>query len=299
MSWVLLALISTLLDTIVLFIDRYVVEKESGDVRGLPVITAVVSFFVGAVFWLVSGLFVPKSLDLTVMLLPGVLILWANALYFQAVPRQPQSSVIIITFQLHPIFVLILSWLFLKDTISSRQLFGFILIILSVILISLEGRGERPGFKLSPALWLLTISTLSYAFATILLKWATINYSIYVVAAYQGFGMALGGLSLLALPWVRTGVYQVFSENPFRVIGIMGTNELVSQASKLLRLSAISLGPVALVSAISSTRVFLGVWAGALLTSYAPGIFKEDIRRGSLRNKSILSLITLAGLLIL
>lgn len=258
-----------------------------------------ISAFTGFTFWVSVGFFFPKPSHLFLLLLPGALILWANALYFQAVPKQSQSSVIIITFQLHPVFVLILSWLILHDRISNRQMLGFFLIIFSVMLLSLERKEMLSRFKLSPAFGLLAISTLSYAFATILLKWATGHYTVFEIAAFQGFGMAIAGLPLLAMPWVRNGIQDLFAKNPFRVIGIMGGNELLSQVSKLLRLSAISIGPVALVSAVSSTRVFLGVWVGALLTMLAPGIFKEDLRANSLWTKSVLSLITLAGLLIL
>lgn len=299
MGWVALAFIATFIDTLVLFIDRYVVEKEHGDVRGLPVITALVSLCVGTAFWASTGFFVPESIHVLALILPGVLILWANTLYFQAMPRQPQSSVIIVTFQLHPLFVMLLSWLFLEDVITRLQLLGFSLIIFSVVLLSLEDKKDISGVRLSPALWLLAISTLSYAFASILLKWATSVYTIRQIAAYQGFGMAIGGVTIMALPGIRSGVRQVLQNNPFSIIGIMSGNELLSQGSKLLRLIAISLGPVALVSAIGSMRVFLGVWVGALLTVLAPGIFKEDIRKESLRNKSILSLITLTGLLLL
>jgi drug/metabolite transporter (DMT)-like permease len=299
MGWIALALIATFIDTLVLFIDRYVVEKEHGDVRGLPVITAVVSLGVGTAFWASTGFFSPEPIHMLALIMPGILILWANTLYFQAMPRQPQSSVIIVTFQLHPVFVMVLSWFFLDDVISGIQLLGFSLIIISVILLSVEDRAELSRVKLSPALWLLAISTLSYAFASILLKWATSVYTVRQIAAYQGFGMALGGVTIMALPGIRSGLREVLQNNPFAIIGIMSGNELLSQGSKLLRLVAISLGPVALVSAIGSMRVILGVWVGALLTLLAPGIFKEDIRKESLRNKSILSLITLMGLLLL
>ena len=295
MDWFFLAVGSTFLDTLVLFVDRYVVEKEAGDVGSLPIITSTVSLLVGLFYWVISGFTGMDVLPTLAVLTAGMLMLWANTLYFLSVPRQ-QSSVIIMAFQLHPVFVLVLSWLFLQDCVTLQQLAGFALIIISVTLLSLERMKTSGRFQISSAFFLLLSSTVIYAVATILLKWATYEYSVLTIAAHQGFGIALGGISILALPHVRRGMQRVLRQNPFKVIGIMSLNEGASQVSKLLRLAAISAGPVALVSAVGSTRVFLGVWLGALLTSISPMIFKEDIRRGSLALKTLMSLLTIIGL---
>jgi len=299
MDWFFLALISTFLDTIVLFVDRYVVEKEKGEVGALPVVVSGVSLLVGAVYWGVSG-FEALRFPFNIGIIgAGMLILWANALYFLAVPQQRQSSIIMMVFQIHPVLVLALSWLFLDETISGRQYAGFALIVISVLLLSFE-RGQKSGkVRVSAAVPLLLFSTVIYAFASILLKWATQQYPVVQIAAFQGFGMALGGLSMFALPGVRQSLKQMMENHPARVIGFMSLNETVSQASKLLRLFAIALGPVALVSAVGSTRVFLGVWVGAVLTVLVPTIYKEDIRGKSLLVKSLLSVLTVTGLWIL
>lgn len=281
-----------------MFADRYVIEKEASDVNGLAVVTAAVSLLVGLVYWTVSGFSRMEISHMLAVLAAGVFTLWANALYFMAVPRQ-QSSIIIVVFQLHPVVVLLLSWLFLQERISSQQLFGFALITLSVLLISLEKQDGSDQLQMARASGLLVISTLMYAVATILLKWVTYAYSIWTVAAYQAFGVALGGLTILVRPTVRAGMRNIIRNHSAHVIGIISLNEGISQMGKLLRLVAISAGPPALVSAVGSTRVVLGVWVGALLTAWAPEIFKEDIRRKSLFKKTLLSILTLVGLLIL
>ena len=296
MNWFFLALISTFLDTLVLFVDRFVVEKEKGEVGALPVVVSGVSFLVGIIYWTFSGFEILAFPFSAGVIAAGILILWANALYFLAVPQQRQSSIIIMVFQIHPIFVLVLSWIFLEETISPEQYIGFALILVSVLFLSFD-RGKAGGrVKISSALPLLLLSTIIYAFASIILKWATLEYPVIQIAAFQGFGMALGGLSLFVLSSVRMSLKRMMDNNPARMIGLVSLNEGVSQAGKLLRLYAIAIGPVALVSAVGSTRVFLGVWVGAVLTALAPGIYREDIRGKSLLVKSLLSILTIAGL---
>src|SRR5688500_10113521 len=98
---------------------------------------------------------------MVLVMVTGVMTSAGAALYLTAIARD-EASKIIVLIQMQPVIVLLLSLVFLNDTISVQQLIGFVLILGAAVAISLN-RGESGGFKLSAAFYLILLCDFIWA----------------------------------------------------------------------------------------------------------------------------------------
>src|SRR5262245_33950598 len=132
MNWFISALLAPAVFTLVNFIDKYVVSEQVKDYRGMPIYSVITGLCLGTLFWIVAGFPLLPIKDAVLLLLAGVCISWGAVLYFQAISDDETSNIILL-FQMAPLLVLVLSVLFLKETILPKQALGFVLILFSCI----------------------------------------------------------------------------------------------------------------------------------------------------------------------
>lgn len=296
-TWIFYALLSPAIVTLVVFIDKYNLEKLVKDYRGMSIFSAIVGLIVGLILWVVTGFPVLSVRDTLFMLLTGATSVWGATLYFQLMSLTDSSKVIIFL-QTIPVFTLILSFIFLGDRITVQQLFGFVLILSASILASGEKNGLR-NFKFDKIFWLMFCSNFLFAISGVLFRFVVEQSNFVRLISFESFGWAIGGAALLVVfPAVRKSFLSTALSLPKFALGMLFGNELLFVISKLIGFLAISLGPVALVSVLSGSQVFFGVLLGWLLTLLAPRIFKEDISTKSLITKFGLAALMIIGVLL-
>lgn len=296
-TWLPFSLLAPALYTVVLMLDKYIVEREVREYRLLPIYSAIVSFFFAASFWAISGYKLLSLVDGSIVIITGALTTWAGLLYYKAISLE-QSSIIIALVQVQPVFVLVLSFLFLGERIDVKQLLGFVLILGSATALSIQSKDTeiRRDLPVSSAFFLILIADLVWAITGVLFKLVSKGNPFFLLASYESFGLALGGgLLYMSSAFIRHEFQRSLQKGRWRVFGIFGFSEGLYILAKLLQLFAITIGPVALVMVLGSTQVLYGFLLGTLLTVIAPSIFKEDISVKSLSNKLIWSLIMFAG----
>lgn len=294
MNWILPALIAPAVYTVVNFIDKYIVSKEVRDYRGMPIYGTIMGFFIGTIFWIVTGFPLLSFRDALIVLTTGAFTIWAAALYFKAISTDDASKIILL-FQMTPIMTLVLALMFLKETISSQQYIGFFLILLAVIGISIEKIEGK--FKLSSTFLLILIVDLMWAISAVLIKFAINANSFSKILSFESWGIGLGGLILyLFFPNIRNAFNESIRTVRKRALGIMFANEGIFVLGKSITFFAYSIGPAALVSIVGSTQVFFGILYGLLLTLVVPHLIKEDLSKDSLPKKIIAAGILFAGL---
>ena len=137
MSWLFFAIMSSAVYAMTNFVDKFLLEKEVKDYRGLVIYTSIIGFIFGSLFWMVFGFLTLPLFDALLVVGSGILTIWGLALYFRALTEEKTSTVIILM-QMVPVITLFMSSTFLQEKISTFQLVGFILIFLSTISISLQ-----------------------------------------------------------------------------------------------------------------------------------------------------------------
>lgn len=293
MTWLFYALLAPAVYTIVMFIDKHVVSNAVKDSRGIVINAALVGLIVGTLFWFIFGRPVLSVTDAGLILLSGFLVEISSALYFRVMAVE-DASMVIILFQTTPVFVLILSLLFLNESASFVQIIGFLLILAAAIGLSVE-KGKKQ-FKLTKSFWLMIVINILYAISAILVKFAIGATSFQAVLSYESWGMALGGVFLFALvPDIRNPFLESFKILPTKVLSIMFCNEVLFVLAKAINFYAYVGGPAFLVSVLGGTQVFYGILLGWLLTIFLPKLYRENIQKQALLEKAAWAIMIFAG----
>ena len=306
MSWLPFALLAPAIMTLVMFGDKYVIERQIPDSRAVLIYLGITNFTFSAVLFVLTGFPILPMEQAMPLFLAGAFTIWGNVFYFRAIAMEETSNIIIFL-QLIPVFTLILGVLFLQEWISPQQLLGFLLIIASCIGVSRDPKekAKSRGLQLSWAFWLVLIASLFFAISFVLsddiLDTYVIDIRTLVISTmYSAIGYSVGTLVLyLVAPPIRNAFNQHIRTATTKTFGSVYMLEGLFFLRQLALFLAISLGPVALVTVLSSTSVFFGIVLGWIFTLIAPQIFKEDIRRENLTRKALWAGVLFVGLLLL
>lgn len=294
MNWLFFALLAPLIYAIVVDVDKYILEKEIPDYRGMPIYSAMAASIFGIILWVTTGFPILSLRDSLLIILTGMLTVWGLATYFKAL-SDDEASKVTIFFQMTPVIILVMSYFFLKEAISFNQFLGFLLILFATTFISVGKKGI--ALSLSSSFFLILFTDFLWASAYVLFKFVVNANSFSRVISYESMGIALGGLVLYVFfPSIRKSFLKARKKIKKRVFGFIFLNESIFVLSRLCTYLAISLGPVALVEVVAGTQVFFAILYGAILTLLAPKIFKEDISREGLVKKLAMGGFVLIGL---
>lgn len=294
MVWLAYAIASSAVYAVTNFVDKYVLENQIRDYRGLAVFTTMVGLVFGCMCWLLAGYPSLFTWDALLVGMTGMCTIWGLALYFRALATEETSTVIILM-QMVPVITVLLSAVFLHETLTGMQIAGFMLIIAAVV-----GMYFKPGeFRIRPNAALLFISLASalWGVANVIFKFVASTGTFLQLMAFESLGIAAGGLVLVVLfPSVRAAFALTTRTCRTTAILFIVLNEIFFVTAKLLAYYAISLGPVSLVSVIGSTQVFFGILFGWLLTRVTVKLFNEDISASGIFKKITLSVMVFVGI---
>jgi len=299
MTWFLLALLATVAFTVVNFIDKVVVAKALQDYLALPVFSAWIAGAWGVVFWVGLGLPMLPWRDTALILFIGWLTVCSWLPYFRSMKIEDTSTVIVLL-QIQPVLVLILGWVFLDERINLAQFIGFVLILCAAVGVSLAATGEK-RVLFSPALPLITLTNLGISVVTILFKFLSTENDFWTLIAYENLGTGIGGVFLVVVvpSMRRAAVSGLHSLSRKTKIAILLNEGGLVVVAKILMLSAVALGPVALVKVVMTTQVFIGILTGWLLTLFFSARYHEDISRRALTRKLAFAALMFVGVAII
>lgn len=297
MSWLLLALLAPAIYSLVVFVDKYIVSKEVKDYQAMPFYSAITGFFAGTLFWIIAGFPLLNLKDTVFVFLTGILTIFSFAAYFKAAATE-EASTINILFQMEPVLVLILAFLFLGEHVIGKELLGFMIIFISVFSISIEKRDSK--LRLSKAFFLLLLYDILWAFSAILMKGALHENSFFKEISYFGWGVGFGGLLIYILVGsMRRAFNKSLKEGNKRAMLLIVSNEGLFLLGRSITYLAYAIGSVTLVSVLEGTQVFYGILLGWLTMFIAPKIFKEDVTRKNLTKKIIFAMVLMGGIWLL
>lgn len=294
-NWMIFALLSPAVYTVVNFIDKYLIEKEVKDYRGMPIYASIMGGVMGTIFWFTTGMHFLPYFDALLVLTSGILQIFGMALYFRAISKS-ETSQLIIFFQMLPIFILIFSYIFLEEIITMRQIIGFITLLVASIGLSFDKQNAK--FELSSAFYLILAVDIIWALSAVLMKFTIHTSEFAHILTYESWGIALGGLILfLFVPVIRRSFISTQKQLHKKVLAVMFSNEGLFVLAKSLAFYAYLIGPVSLVSVVGgSVQVFFGIILGTVLTLFFPTIFKEDISRNNISKKIVFGAVICVGM---
>lgn len=294
MQWLFFALVTPFLNSIDSLGEKLLVDKHVKD-------AIVIVFNEGFLYFLfgLSILFWHKMqplplLHIGALLLSGMFFIYYLIPFFKALSIEETSRVVPL-FQFIPIFVLLLSFIFLHEQISGKQLIGFFVIFAGAFLLSaqkLDGKILKPR----KAFWYMLFSSFLYSLTPILFKFVVVHTDFWTAFFYQAIGGGLGAATLFIYTPYRKSFFKENLKLPIKTWSIMTVNQTATIVAELSASFAFSIAPVALVSIVAGTQPLFTLVFAILLSKFLPHIIEEDISKGTLGLKFTSVFLILGGL---
>ena len=301
-SAVIVTLIASLLWATTNHIDKFMVnnvEESAGSVRTLLIFSSLVAGSIFAPVWLIiSGFSVSISLiSLLSILVAGIVYELATYVYFKAL-QDNDASMVVIMFQLIPVFSYIISLIFFKENLTIPQMIGSIIIILSAMIISFDFKEKNNGKK-NKAMILMAISSLLFAVYFIFFDIAIRNSPYNSCIFWYQIAIILVGLFLISFKTNRTTFFNAVKKNGKKYLSLNLLNEFINLIANALVNWANVLIPIALANVLNGFQgafVFILAVIGVKLL---PKYFKEDLSKGVVIQKVSSIALSVIGLIIM
>lgn len=292
-SWLFLAILAYLVYSATNFMDKFLIEKLIKNPIGIVILDGFLYLFLGVIiFFIAGGHFLPLNQAL-MLIFAGIFLTFYLLPYFKALQLEDTSRVVSL-FQFYPIFTLILSFTLLHEKLNSSEFIGFIFITLGGFILGIE-KFTIKIFSLRKAFFLMIASSFLYSLSNIIFKFVSSN-NFWVNFSYLTIGSATGCFLLLIKKENRIILKTQINALNLKLTVILLINSLLNLLAEFLAFLAISLGPVALVSAVNGIQPFIVLIYGLILTLFFPKIIKEDIKKDTLVIKLFSALILFIGI---
>ncbi len=283
-------------------IDKFLVngiDEAGSSIKTLLVFSTFIAGLVISPIWLIiSGFQIEISIiSLISVFMASVIYILATYFYLIALDKN-DASIVVIMFQMIPVFSYILALIFFKENLSLHQIIGSIIIILSTVIISydFEEKNNKSKFK---ALALMILSSLCYSIYYILFDVAIRNSEYNSCAFWFQIGLVILGIILLWIKSYRETFIKAIKNNGKLYFSINITNELLNLIASLFVNFANLILPVALVNVSNGFQGGFVFILGVLGTKFLPKYFKENLSKRVVIQKVSCIVLSIIGLIVM
>ena len=275
-NWIYFALVGQGIWAFTSIVDKIVISK--GYIKN-PFVYIVLNGLMNVflVFLLPFFNFGPlKFTDILIALFAGVMLSAAVTVYYKSV-QYDEISRIKIMYQMEPILVLVLAFIFLGNVLTKKHFTGFLFLVAAGMIVSYNR--TKKSFKLSKSFYLVLISILFAAFGYIAAKHILSVTSFW--SAFLWLRLAnSSALCVLLVPSIRNEFFETFKNMKNSIRSLLGFKMVIDFSAFIFANYALVNGPVALVAAMETSVSPLFVFIMTLLTSvYFPRILKEGMNK--------------------
>lgn len=302
MIWFFVALIGPFMYALTNHIDKILLEKyfKKGGVGTILLLSSLISVFVLPIFFLadktvldVSGI---NILALAMVGILNVLVLWC---YLFAI-KEEEASVVIVFYQLVPVFGYVLSYFVLGEILTKMQIIAMAIIIFGTTIISFEIDSENK-FKLRRKTILpMLAASFFWALESVIFKAVALEENVWRSLFWEHLALVLMGITIfIFMRSYRTNFISAIRNNSKTVLSIGVVNEALYVFGNLAFAFAYMLAPIALVLLTDSFQSIFALVIGIFLTVFFPKISVEKIQVKYIWPKIIAICITGIGTYIL
>ena len=298
----ILAIAAATLYALTNHIDKYLISKvvKNADSRSLIIFSTLVAGFAMSVIYAIICEF-RFEFDLQ-----GILLLFFNSAlyavslyyYFKALSRD-DTTIVVIMFQLIPVFMLLLSPLILGNQgISAIQLVGGIVTTIAAIAVTYEP--ERKKFSKDKLITLLMMAfvSLSYAVWFIIEKVVTNDHDFNQTMLWSNLTLFIVGIIIfIFLKSYRKALSAMLKSNGVKIVGLNLLNELLNSFGGVFSTFAGTMASVALVSFVSQgVQPFIVMIIGIVITKLFPKVEKETVTKKEIIKRVLAIALCIIGL---
>ena len=292
MLWVYFTLLAIFTWSIVNVIDKHIITEHIRQPRIAIVFLATMGFAAALMVPLAMPVVVPSLLILSLSLVAGILYVVSNLFYFKALFVEEVSRVLPL-YSITPIFVLILSTIFLAEVFTPVKYIGIVLIIAGSVLISLK-KGTKT--TLSKALLFVLMASLILSVYYVALKYVTDAIPFWDAFFWTRIG------SGLTIPFLIGAFYKPLKETLKRTpkgSAYLCMNESLNVLGVLFFVIATSFGFISLVSSLSQAQPLFVLFIASLVSFYRPKILSEELKRSVITLKIVAIVMIILGALLI
>jgi drug/metabolite transporter (DMT)-like permease len=298
MTWFLIALIGPILYALTNFIDKLLLEKyfKNGGVGTLVLISSLISVFVLPFIFLVDNTVFSvgyvQILTLAVVGILNVVVIWCYLLAL----RDEEASIVVVFYQLVPVFGSILGYFILGEILSQIQLIAMAVIILGTTIISFEIDAENK-FKLRRrTVPLMLIAALAWAIESVLFKMVALEENLWRSLFWEHLMMTVVGLIIfIFIRSYRDDFLSAIRDNSRKILSLNILNETLYITGNIVVAFAYLLAPIGLVLLTESFQPIFVFALGIFFTFFFPKVATEKIYAKHILQKVIAICITGIG----
>jgi drug/metabolite transporter (DMT)-like permease len=298
MTWFLIALIGPVLYALTNFIDKLLLEKyfKNGGVGTLVLISSLISVFVLPFIFLADNTVFSvgyiQILTLAVVGILNVVVIWCYLLAL----RDEEASIVVVFYQLVPVFGSILGYFILGEILSQIQLIAMAIIIFGTTIISFEIDAENK-FKLRrQTVPLMLVAALAWALESVLFKVVALEENLWRSLFWEHLMMTIVGLLIfMFIRSYRENFLSAIRENSKRILSLNVLNEILYISGNIVVAFAYLLAPIGLVLLTESFQPIFVFMLGIFFTFFFPKVATEKIYAKHILQKVIAICITGLG----
>ncbi|PIP33688.1 hypothetical protein COX69_03995 [Candidatus Falkowbacteria bacterium CG_4_10_14_0_2_um_filter_48_10] len=318
--WLMVAIAAYLINAVVYVADKFILSKKIHS-------SVVYAFFVS--IWSVFNLallpfafWIPSGREFGLDFLAGLLFLGTLIFWYKALHQSEATRVVPVVGALVPIFSLFLAFIFLGQGIGKSQFVAFTVLVIGGAMISVRrtrfyylsqwwARAREIGgdflgsihSRYRPTRRLVLNSLIAaffFAAYYVLAKHIFTTQPFIGAFVWSRIGTFAGALAILAVPKWREQIkeHQRGVKTPKNLLFFLLVR-LAAAAAFIMLNWAISLGNVALVSALQGTQYLFLILLVFFLSAQHPDYIKEEMGRGVLAQKFFGALLVCLGLYLL
>jgi transporter family protein len=282
MTWLTAALLSTGLFALVSVLDKRLVEQLFPSFSTFNVAFGLLQFFVAPVFFIIAfttvgfdgGSGIPWAIAAGIVWAIG-LSLFFYGLRLEEVSRAAPMQAIA------PIFVAVIAVTFMGDELSLAQWVAIVLVVVGAVMVSLRQENGRYRIAHGRAFLVLLASSFALGVAFIVTGEAVERMNVWAVQSFRAMFMGLGVLAVSWRPALNAELRKALRDR--KAVGVLFLAEgTMAPVAALLFAVGLSLGPVAVVSAVTSSRPLIVLVLSTLLSTRIWNVLNEPLDRATL-----------------
>lgn len=301
MLWLIVIVIAYLLNASATAIDKFLLSKKIPN-------PAVYAFFISAlsvlgVVLIPFGFHSIPFLQIVIALLTGVVFTFAYLFMFKALGENEASRITPFMGGLQPIFVFVLAWIFLGESLGILAIVAFFVLVIGTIILSRQGGQSAKQQRLSRRSYLYaTIATILFAIAYTATKYVYNQDGFITGFVWTRLGTFLGAMLLLAYPKnfmdIIGGLKKPQQQQKTGLLFIIGQG--AGALSFILVSYAISISSsVAIINASRGLEYVFLLLILIILSRKFPKVLSEKMTPKIVLQKSLATAFIIVGLILL
>lgn len=293
-TWILFSILTALVWAIGNIIDKFVFTRWTVKPIVPVIIQGGVGLIASFIIYLSNGFAELSGFNIFLGVLAGIFEILSFLFYYKAVKIEEISRVVPLYYLMN-FFILILAFIFFKETFTLAKYLGIFFLVIGAILISQK---DSINFKFNKAFWLMILAAIAYAISVIIIKyllnfadfWTIFSYTKGVGSAVVLVPIAFLGFNKISGELAKNGKKAFIAILAAVLLGVLGG---------LFITIAISSGSVTLANVLSSIQPFFVLVFASVISIFYPSIFKEEISKNNIIIKIVATVLMFIGVILI